>query len=356
MSTKRTTTVTLGLLLLGSLSLWFSQDGAGRARAAVPADSRSLDGTRRIDFVRAFASEKDVNPKRSFLKRMVDFVAGPPDYRQMVRPYGITTDSQGRILITDPGALCVHIFDFERKKYTHLDGAPREKFESPIGVAVDGEDNIYVTDSRLGKLLVFDSRGKFRRFLGDRGGEGFFKRPTGIAIDPREKRIYLSDTLAHKIFTLDLDGKIISSFGGRGDDPGQFNFPTDIALRGDELIVVDAMNFRLQIFDREGHFRTAFGTLGDRNGTVNRPKGVATDSEGNIYVAENLFETVQIFNTRGQLLYYFGETGSGPGKFQLPAGVWIDGRDRIYVADSFNRRVEMFQFVRDVAPSPRPEK
>jgi len=119
---------------------------------------------------------------------------------------------------------------------------------------------------------------------------------------------------------------------------------------------VDAMNFRLQIFDREGHFRTAFGTLGDRNGTVNRPKGVATDSEGNIYVAENLFETVQIFNTRGQLLYYFGETGSGPGKFQLPAGVWIDGRDRIYVADSFNRRVEMFQFVRDVAPSPRPEK
>ncbi|MBI1749332.1 MAG: 6-bladed beta-propeller [Acidobacteria bacterium] len=339
-------------LLFALVGLWQAAAGEARlGRRNANLDAPILADGRRIDFLRTFDSEKDVHPKRSIWNRLVDVVAGPPVFRSLIRPYSVTTDSRGRILVTDPGALGLHIFDFERKKYSFLDGGPRGRFESPIGVAVDAEDNIYVTDSRLGKVFVFDARGKFRHFLGERKGEGYFKRPTGIAIDPYQKRIYLCDTLYNKVFVLDEQGNILYGFGGRGAAPGQFNYPTALTLHGDTLIVLDTLNFRIQLFDRSGGFRTSFGTLGDRSGTFNRPKGVATDSEGNIYVTEGLFETVQIFNAAGQLLYYFGGSGNDTGEFQLPAGLWIDARERIYIADSYNRRVQVFQFTRGNQPS-----
>ena len=51
---------------------------------------------------------------------MVDVVVGAPNYHSMVRPYSITTDSRGRIIVTDPGAHGVHIFDFAKEKYKFI--------------------------------------------------------------------------------------------------------------------------------------------------------------------------------------------------------------------------------------------
>lgn len=312
---------------------------------SVGPSTTSLAGGRRIDYLRSIASEKDVNPNRGFWNKVVDVLAGAPKFRRMVRPYGVTTDSRARIIVSDPGAQVVHIFDFSHKRYRHLEGGHHQRFQSPIGVATDADDNLYVTDSALGKIFVFDRDGHFRRFLGERGGEGMFKRPTGLVIDPAQRRLYLSDTLHHKVFILDLEGNVLGNFGERGTSPGQFNFPTDLALRGDELLVLDAMNFRVQVFDRNGGFRRQFGGIGDQSGSFSRSKGLAVDSEGDIYTAEALLETVQIFDGSGRFLYYFGNTGAGPGQFQIPAGLWIDPHDRIFVVDSLNRRVQVFQFL-----------
>ncbi len=320
-------------------------------RDAQPAAARrelvALEGGRRLDFLRTFSSETDLKPHRSFWKRVIDVVAGPPEYHHLVRPYGITIDSQQRILVTDPGDLAVHVFDFEKKKYTRLQaGKHGETFRSPIGIAVDGQDNIYVTDSILGKIFVFDPRGKFRRYIGAiNEKEGLFKRATGIAIDRQQGEIFVTDTLRDKIFVLDLQGRVLREFGRRGTGPGEFNFPTEIVLHGDEVFVVDAMNFRVQILDRQGRFRGQFGQQGDRVGSLFRPKGLGVDSEGNIHVVEALFETVQVFDRMGSLLYFFGKSGGASAQFQLPSGLWIGGDDRIYVADSYNHRVQIFEFI-----------
>lgn len=315
-----------------------------------------LEGGRRLDFVRAFSSEMEVKPKRSLWNKLVDWVAGPPAYRRMLRPYGIALDSAGRVIVTDPGAPAVHILDFEKQKYFLLEGGKGRPFQSPVGVAVDAKDNIYVTDSALGMVFVFDSSGKFRRYIGtqpsssrtfsqrENNGKGYFERPTGIAVDSAASRLYVTDTLQHRVYVLDLRGNVLRSFGGRGLDPGKFNFPTEIVARGGELLVLDAMNFRVQTFTRDGAFLRSFGALGERTGTLLRPKSLALDSEGNIYVVDALLETVQVFNQQGQLLYFFGRGGGRLGEFQLPAGICIDPRDRIYVADSMNRRIQVFQF------------
>lgn len=303
-----------------------------------------LEGGRRLEFVRAFASEQEVKTKRSFLSRVLDFVVGAAEIHRMVRPYDITTDSQGRIIVTDPGALLVHIFDFQKQRYHKLEGSGKEGFKSPIGVATDSNDNLYVADSELGKIFVFDSHGKFRRYIGDLRGEGYFKRPTGLAVDSARKRIYITDTLRDAVYIADLEGNILGHFGKRGEGDGEFNFPTEIVARGEELFVVDAMNFRVQIFDRSGAYHAQFGSVGLGAGKMFRSKGLAIDSEGDLYLADALSDSVQVFNRGGDLLYFFGQMGAGAAEFQLPAGVHIDGQGRVYVVDSFNQRVQVFQY------------
>ena len=315
--------------------------------AASEAWEMSLEGGRKLTWQQNFKSEFEVRPNRGFWNKLVDVVAGAPDFRYLVRPYSIVSDSHGRLIVTDPGASGVHIFDFAQKKYKFIER--REKYKDPMTtpqcVAVDAEDNIYVTDSDAGKIFVFEPSGKYVRAIGSlKGGEGYFKRPTGIAVDSAAQRIYVSDTLRDQIFVLDLKGNILQTFGKTGQGDGEFNLPTELRLHGDELLVVDAMNFRVQAFDRAGKFQYAIGKIGDSTGALFRPKAVSVDSEGDIYIVDAMWGVVQVFNRQAQLLYYFGAKGTHAGEFQLPSGLFIDRNDKVYVVDSFNRRVQVFQY------------
>ena len=306
-----------------------------------------MDGGRKLSFERMFSNEHEVKPKRGFWNKVVDVVIGAPEYHSMVRPYSITTDAKGRVIVTDPGLHGIHVFDFEKEKYKFLSRLDndRDPLVSPLCVAVDGQDNIYATDSDSGKIFVFDASGKFRRTIGSlKYGEGYFKRPTGIAIDSTAQRIYVTDTLRNQIFIMDMQGSVLKRIGRPGTANGEFNFPTELRLYGDNLAVVDAMNFRVQVLDKSGEFQYAVGKLGDQVGAMFRPKGVGFDSEGHLYVVDGMWSTVQVFNREGQLLYYFGQLGNSPGAFQLPTGLRIDSQDRIYVVDSFNRRVQVFHY------------
>jgi DNA-binding beta-propeller fold protein YncE len=306
-----------------------------------------MDGGRKLTFERTFHSEREVKPKRGFWTKVVDVVAGAPEFHNMVRPYSITTDSKNRIIVTDPGAHGIHIFDFAKEKYKFLSRWDTDKNQlvSPQCVAVDAQDKIYVTDSDSGKIFVFDPNGKLERTIGSlKYGEGFFKRPTGIAVDSAAQRIYVADTLRNQIFMMDMQGSVLKKIGKRGAGDGEFNLPTELRLYGDNLAVVDALNFRVQVLDKNGEFRYSIGKIGDDVGAMFRPKSVGFDSEGHLYVVDGMWSVVQVFNREGQLLYYFGQLGNAPGAFQLPAGLKIDGQDRIYVVDSFNKRVQVFRY------------
>lgn len=306
-----------------------------------------LEGGRKLSFERSFTSEKDIRGKPGFWKRLVDVVAGEPEYKQLARPYSIAVDSRGRIIVTDPGMAGVHIFDPSQHKYKFLQREDKSKDEllEPQCVAVDAKDNIYVTDSKAGKVFVWDSNGKYRRALGSiKGGEGIFKRPTGIAIDPETQHIYITDTLRDRVYVMDQAGLVLRTIGQHGVGEGEFNLPTEVLVRNGILVVVDAMNFRLQMFDRGGKFLGMIGSPGDASGQLFRPKGIGLDSEDHIYLVEGLWGVVQVFDRQGQLLYNFGKRGTGLGEFQLPVGLFVDRNDRVYVVDSYNRRIQVFQY------------
>ncbi len=303
-----------------------------------------LSGGRKLQYEGSISSEKQVR-KPKFWGRVFDMVAGEPDYHALINPYSVITDSQGRIIVTDPASSGVHVFDFAQHKYKFISRIrDNDGLDSPQCVAVDSADNIYVTDSYSGKIFVFDSNGKFQRVLGSVKGEGYFKRCTGIAVDSTNQRIYVTDTLRNRIYVLDMQGNILQKIGTAGSGEGQFNRPTELRLAGQNLLVVDAMNFRVQVLDRAGNFQYAVGDLGDGSGYMFRPKGIGLDSEGHLYVVEGLSGMVQVFDRQGRLLYYFGRKGTGMGEFQLPSGIFIDAKDQVFVVDSYNRRVQVFQY------------
>jgi DNA-binding beta-propeller fold protein YncE len=333
------------VLLLVPLAGWTSKTKPKTSEPGPP--ELELEGGRKLTYERSFGSEREVKPKRGFWNRVVDVVAGEPDFKNLVRPYSIVTDSHGRIIVTDPGAGGVHIFDFAQQKYKFIERRDKSKdaMLGPQCVAVDAQDNIYVTDSETGKIFVFNPGGKYERVIGSiKGGEGYFKRPTGIAVDSAAQRIYVTDTLRDEIFMMDMQGSILQTIGKRGDKNLEFNYPTELRLDGPDLIVVDAMNFRVQVLGRDGSFRYAIGKLGDSTGDIFRPKGIGVDSENDLYIVDGLWGIVQVFDQQGQLLYYFGGRGTSAGQFQLPAGLFIDHDDRIFIVDSYNRRIQVFHY------------
>jgi len=118
-----------------------------------------LDGGRRLLYEGSINSEREVRGKKRFWGKVIDFIAGEPDYHTLIDPYSVVTDSQGRVIVTDPGAEGVHIFDFAQHKYKFIRrGKDVDGMTSPQCVAVDADDNIYVTDSYEGKIFVFDSK------------------------------------------------------------------------------------------------------------------------------------------------------------------------------------------------------
>jgi len=88
---------------------------------------------------------------------------------------------------------------------------------------------------------------------------------------------------------------------------------------------------------------TKWGVRGSSDGLFDRPKGIATDSSGNIYVADIYNHRIQKFTSDGAFLTKRGNKSSEvSGQFSYPEGIAVDNSDNIYVADTFNNRIQKF--------------
>ena len=315
--------------------------GSSAPRAEESAQSRLADRTwpeppapARIRFVRSLTP--DTKASRSFLRKLWDVVTGGAEQPVIRQPYGMTVGPLGRLYVADTSGRALHVFDLRTGRHSKLD----VDGESLIGVAALG-NRLFVTDSVRGRVVCLDARGR-TEWRADR--EAGLERPTGIV--SAGDRVHVVDTLTHRVVTLDPTGRVVGQFGSRGAEPGQFNFPTNIARdAAGRLYVTDSMNFRVQIFTPQGRYLSSFGKLGDGSGDLNRPKGIALDSEGHVYVVEGLHDVVQIFDADGRFLLAFGEPGPGAGQLWLATGIAIHD-DRIYVSDSSNQRVQVFEYLR----------
>jgi len=293
----------------------------------------------RIEWVKEYSILEDSRQVPGFWARVKEFFVGH-EIAGIVRPYGVATDFGDRLFIADTGASLVHVFDMETSEYQMVEGTDEVPLRTPIATAYGGNEELFITDSALGTVLRYNLQSKTLSTL----MPYTLQRPTGIAFSWRTKQLFVSDTGAHEVVVLDLNGVEQFRFGGRGTGEGQFNYPTDIwvDMQG-QVYVTDALNARIQIFSVEGGYIQTFGQPGDTPGSFSKPKGVTVDPAGHIYVCDALFDAVQIFDADGHLLMGFGDNGSRPGQFWMPSGIFADRKGYIYVADTYNRRIQVFR-------------
>ena len=289
---------------------------------------------------------RPVSGERTGARKLLAWIVGlteQPDQPVVLqRPQSGVVDAAGRVLVTDVSRNAVFVFDEAGGRLDVWDQATKtQRFAAPIGIALGPGNQLLVTDAELGRVFRLAPDGTPLGAF----GAGVLTRPTGIVRDPKRGRIYVADTHAHDIKVFDDEGRLLATWGQRGDGPGELNYPTHLAFSGSMLIVCDSLNARVQGFDSEGRATLRFGQRGLYVGNMVRPKGVAADDEGNLYVVESMHDTLLVFDPKGALLMSLGGTGQEVGRFYLPAGVWIDARNRVFVADMFNGRVAVFQFL-----------
>lgn len=114
-------------------------------------------------------------------------------------------------------------------------GSDEAQFFMPTNLALDGEGNLFVTDTGNARILMFDSQGTYLRSYSSRGlAPGLVARPKGIAVD-REGNLFVVDASFENVQIFDPDGRLLLFFGGPGNGPGGINLPTKIVIDYDNV-------------------------------------------------------------------------------------------------------------------------
>jgi len=305
----------------------------------------------RIRYVGELRTSDDLKATVSGFEALGRLFAGKKAPSPLYGPHGVVCTPDGqRVWIADPGGRCVHCFDLDRRTYLKIERVGPTRLLAPVSVSLGPPGSIYVCDS--------EQVGIYR--LDDRDGQPLESlrlpievlRPAAAYFEPQKSELYVVDVSSHDIKVFDGGGALLRVLGHRGDQPGEFNYPTAIAGDGRRLWVADSGNHRVQAIAYDGAPLVAFGSAGDAPGDLALPKSVGVDPDGHVYVVDGRFENVQIFNDAGQLLLFLGEEGGGPGQFWLPGGIFIEPGGRIWVCDSYNRRVQVFEYIAEASRVP----
>jgi uncharacterized protein (TIGR03663 family) len=127
--------------------------------------------------------------------------------------------------------------------------------------------------------------------------------------------------------------------GSAGPSPGQLAEPRGLATDGQSnLYVADTKNNRIQVFDANGQFVRSMGVAGSADGQLKEPCGVAVDADGSVIVADTWNHRVARFAANGTWLGAVIDEEKG---FFGPRSVVLT-RDSLYVADTGNKRIVRF--------------
>ena len=247
-------------------------------------------------------------------------------------------------------------------------------FPRPHGVHVAPDDTIWLTDDADHTVRHCTLDGKVLLTLGVPGkpspymsGEPFH-RCTHTCLSPQGDFLYISDGYGNaRIHKYTPGGKLLSSWGEPGTDPGQFNIPHNICCDSDGwLYVADRENHRVQIFDGDGKWETQWNYLHRPNGMCLGHGGVHGQSGPLCYIGEggpsgeinrewpNIGPRVSIHTTKNhEVMARLGKTPGGmfAGGFTSPHGIAVDSTGSIYVGELSGR--SWSRFAKGAAPAKR---
>ncbi|XP_033113926.1 tripartite motif-containing protein 3-like [Anneissia japonica] len=188
-------------------------------------------------------------------------------------------------------------------------------------------DRIAVTEKTGCEVLICKQDG----VVVHQFGKGVLLNPKGIAVSVKRNEVFVVDCQAHCVFRFSIEGRLLCKIGGIGNAEGKFNTPHSIAVinEGDDFIVSDSLNHRLQVFKHDGKFLRTIGYgRGQGNGKLEFPRAVALHGKGHIIVGSS--DRLQLFDQQtGQ---YVTRLDHRNDDVKYPYGIAVD-KGKIAVAN-----------------------
>lgn len=298
---------------------------------------------------------------------------GPATSAFLNFPEGLAVDAANNLVVADTGNFVARRFSLggSINTFGQLMGAPS-------AVAVDGAGNFYVTDDEP-LVLEITKTGSTSIVAGDAqsgySGDGgpatsaMIDNPTGVAVDAAGN-VYFTDDTNSRIRKVTISSGVVTTIAGNGkpsysgDNGPALNAgfdPFDIAIDSQgNLYIADFLNSRVRKIGLDGTITTVAGTgiagyAGDGGPAVAAgiafPTGVALDSTGNLYIADNGNSVVRRVTSSGLITTIAGTPGvstpdagdGGPAASAHldPSRVAVDPAGNVYVTDLSNDRVRM---------------
>ena len=212
------------------------------------------------------------------------------------------------------------------------------------GVDVNAHGNVFVADTGNDQVKKYSPNGTLLWNVGGRGSSaaGNFNNPRDVAY--LNGRLYVADLGYKRVQVLDAtSGAPISVWDTVF--PSAIGITAGVDASGNSIILVteDVLN-QVRIFTPSGLFIRAIGSgvNGSAPGELAAPRDAATDSAGNVYVADYANNRIAKFTPTGDWITAWGTEGGKNGQFRRPYGIALDVQKNVWVADSTNHRIQEF--------------
>jgi sugar lactone lactonase YvrE len=243
------------------------------------------------------------------------FADGNALQAQFNTPSGIAIDNGGNIIIADTSNNRIRKLSSDGTKVSTIAGggvagfrdgsAGEAQFDGPIGIAVDKHGNVFVADAYNDSIRKITEGGAVTTFAGTglpgfndgRGPDASFDTPCGVAVD-KDGNVFVADTGNHAIRKISAQGEVTTIAGGTGAGPQavevRLNRPVGIGVTHDGfLFISDEASGKIVRIAPDGEGRTYAGSVAGFADSVggyarlNGPSSIAIDRQGVLYVADS---------------------------------------------------------------------
>ncbi len=258
------------------------------------------------------------------------------------QPTAVVTAKDGRLFVLDGMNSRIVVFSATGEKLSIINTDKKiPDFTKAVGLTWD-EGLLYIADSAQHRILVLTDKGSFVReiTLYAKVPERYLPEP--VAVRVVNGNLIYSDRQHHRICFIRLDAEVDKQRceGKRGEQPGDFQFPFQIAVdKDDYLHIVDVINGRVQVFHSRGRYYSQEGEFAVD--VLYRPNGIAIDALGYQYVSDAYLGTIAVFE-RGRYRGVLNDAQGEPVKFSTPVGLWSNEKG-LYVVDAATNTVHHLQ-------------